>query len=93
MLDRVLALRGTACTSNASLFQELAAVLQFPLYFGHNWAALHDCLYDHRANADLGRSWALVFTSASRVLESEPDDKLSILLGEMVELAVEVEAP
>jgi len=40
-------LRGHACHSKDSLFNEITATLQFPLYFGRNWDALLDLLRDH----------------------------------------------
>jgi hypothetical protein len=39
-------LRGKRSSSPAALFQEWAAALQFPYYFGHNWDALDECLAD-----------------------------------------------
>lgn len=39
-------LRGRRCATRESLLQEWAAALQFPYYFGHNWAAFEDCLND-----------------------------------------------
>ena len=39
-------LRGRKCSESNALFNECAAALQFPYYFGENWAALNDCLYD-----------------------------------------------
>jgi hypothetical protein len=38
--------RGRRATTKAALLDECAAALQFPLYFGENWDALHDCLGD-----------------------------------------------
>src|SRR4051812_44457733 len=42
----VRALRGEKMRSTASLMDEFAAALQFPHYFGANWAALGECLAD-----------------------------------------------
>jgi RNAse (barnase) inhibitor barstar len=39
-------IRGRKCATTASFFDETAAALQFPYYFGENWDALHDCLAD-----------------------------------------------
>ena len=38
--------RGAKATTKAHCFDEIAAALQFPFYFGENWDALHDCLSD-----------------------------------------------
>src|ERR1700756_4380721 len=37
-------LRGAKMESMEGFYDELAAVLQFPLYFGRNWAAMDECL-------------------------------------------------
>ncbi len=39
-------LRGKRCMNDDKLFQEIAAALQFPWYFGNNWNALNECLRD-----------------------------------------------
>jgi hypothetical protein len=38
--------RGYRCAGRDSLFNEWAAALQFPYYFGRNWAAFDDCMAD-----------------------------------------------
>lgn len=42
----VRVLRGDKMTTDPKLFDEIAAALQFPSYFGENWNALRDCLGD-----------------------------------------------
>jgi len=42
----VRVVRGRKATTKASLLDECAAALQFPLSFGENWDALNDCLRD-----------------------------------------------
>lgn len=39
-------LRGNKMNTKEKLFDEFAAALQFPEYFGENWNALDDCLAD-----------------------------------------------
>ena len=39
-------LRGKRCQTRERFFQELAAALQFPQYFGENWDAVEECLGD-----------------------------------------------
>ena len=39
-------IRGQRCRSSDRLFQEWAAALQFPYYFGHNWGAFDECICD-----------------------------------------------
>ena len=38
--------RGKHATTEVEFFQECAAALQFPLYFGENWDAFRDCMLD-----------------------------------------------
>ena len=42
----VVVLRGERMQNFESLFQEIAAALQFPYYFGNNWNALDECIKD-----------------------------------------------
>ncbi|CAN5175156.1 hypothetical protein BH10PLA2_BH10PLA2_15960 [soil metagenome] len=64
--------RGRKSTTPAHFFDEVAAALQFPHYFGENWDALHDCL------ADL--SWlgapsvVLCLADADQLLAKSPAD-------------------
>ncbi|MEJ7652228.1 MAG: barstar family protein [Chloroflexia bacterium] len=55
----------------AGLYTETSAALQFPDYFGYNWAALDECL------ADLmwlpANGYVLLITDASQILEEEKE--------------------
>jgi hypothetical protein len=42
----VRTLRGAKMRSTSALMDEVSAALQFPHYFGDNWAALDECLAD-----------------------------------------------
>ncbi|MGH3496019.1 MAG: barstar family protein [Nocardioidaceae bacterium] len=42
----VRAIRGRKARTLDRLFDEFAAALQFPYYFGENWAAFRDCVSD-----------------------------------------------
>jgi RNAse (barnase) inhibitor barstar len=42
----VTILRGKRMKNFSSFYQEIAAVLQFPYYFGNNWNALIECIQD-----------------------------------------------
>lgn len=42
----VRTVRGAKMRSTAALMSEVSAALQFPYYFGENWAALDECLAD-----------------------------------------------
>lgn len=45
--NSVLTLRGKKCQNKEGFFNEWGAVLQVPHYFGENWAALNDILYEN----------------------------------------------
>jgi hypothetical protein len=64
----VRVLRGANMQRMEGFYDELAAVLQFPLYFGRNWAAMDECL------ADLewlpSDAYLLIFADAPSVLKS-----------------------
>ena len=67
----VRVLRGANMQRMEGFYDELAAVLQFPLYFGRNWAAMDECLADLEwLPAD---AYLLVFADASLVLKSAGD--------------------
>lgn len=70
-------MRGGKCRKTPALFAEMANVLAFPDYFGHNWDALEECL------ADLewlpGKGYVLLFTSADQIL-ADDDDEFATLL-------------
>ena len=72
---RVIA--GDACVTKSALMAELARVLEFPSYFGHNWDALHDCLTDLAWIPAPG--YTLLFTDAHAILRRRPADYRTFL--------------
>lgn len=77
----VVRLRGRKMQTLSGLFDEFAAALQFPDYFGENWPAFNDVI------ADLGwmprTYYELVITDADRVLSNEPDVEFAVFLNSL----------
>jgi hypothetical protein len=69
-------LSGRHMCRKRELFDEFAARLSFPTYFGHNWDALAECL------ADLewlhGLAYAVVINGAQEILDEEPPEQLRL---------------
>ena len=64
--------RGAKCRSASALFTELAEILEFPDYFGHNWDALEECLADLEWQPAKG--YVLLFTDAELILPDDEDE-------------------
>ena len=78
----VRALRGQKMRTIEELFDECAAALQFPYYFGENWNALSDCLADLEwLDAD---AYIFVITAAPHLLEKEPAENARVFF-ELIE--------
>lgn len=64
--------RGKNLTTPTALFNEFAAALQFPCYFGNNWNAFDECI------ADLewlpGDGYVITIVDGSHVLRDQPDE-------------------
>jgi len=73
----ILRVRGEKATDEARFFDELAAALQFPYYFGENWNAADECITDLYWLS--GSSFLFIFDSAHYLL-SESDRGFRILL-------------
>jgi RNAse (barnase) inhibitor barstar len=58
-------------TDAAGLFNEFAAKLEFPSYFGHNWYALVDCLDDLHGSWHGKRPVAIVVEDADVLVGKE----------------------
>jgi len=75
----VRVLRGAKMKTAASLFDEFAAALQFPYYFGENWDALDECITDLSwLPAD---AYILLITDAQSVLSEEDESQLNTLVA------------
>lgn len=79
-------LRGNKMQTAPQLFDEFAAALQFPYYFGENWNALSECL------ADLewlpGGPCVLLIMNALELLAREPEEALAMFF-DLLEVAAE----
>ncbi|HEV7500166.1 MAG TPA: barstar family protein [Vicinamibacteria bacterium] len=65
----IVTLAGSAITNVSTLFEEMARAFRFPDYFGHNWAALLDCLRDLRDRENT--RIALLWVDAGASLEAD----------------------
>jgi RNAse (barnase) inhibitor barstar len=83
-------IRGTRCRTTDGLFDELAAALQFPAYFGANWNALSDVLADLRWLP--AEAYLFVIEDADVLLADETFDFLPDLLVVLAD-AVKVATP
>lgn len=78
-------LRGKRCKTKEAVFQEFAAALQFPYYFGHNWDAFDECIKDLAwMKAD---NFIFFITNLNEVLANNPKD-LHIFLEVILKDAV-----
>jgi Barstar (barnase inhibitor) len=72
-------IRGHKARTTAALFDEFAAALQFPCYFGENWDAFNECL------ADLdwlpGEGYVFLIVQSTRLLDQEPAEQFELLLS------------
>lgn len=74
-----------------SLFNEFGAALQFPYYFGENWAAFDECLADLSwMEAD---AYLLIVTDMNFVLSKEAKDQFIILIDILQKVAEEWSRP
>jgi hypothetical protein len=71
-------IRGSKMRTVDGFFDELAAALQFPAYFGENWPALQECLTDLMWLR--GPAYLLVVADSDRLFQDEPIDPLPTLL-------------
>jgi Barstar (barnase inhibitor) len=74
----VRCIRGWKSTTVLDFYNEMAAALQFPEYFGENWDALYDSLCDLPWLA--GDGCVLLILSAERLLADASDDQFRTLV-------------
>lgn len=73
----VRVLRGNKMRSAPRLFDEFGAALQFPDYFGENWAAFEECVTDLSWLPAAG--YVLLIVRSEEVLADEDDETLDLL--------------
>jgi hypothetical protein len=71
-------IRGQKAKRTGALFDEFAAALQFPCYFGENWDAFAECLTDLEWLP--GDAHILFITNSDRLMEEESARELRRLL-------------
>jgi hypothetical protein len=81
----VRTIRGTKMRVVEGVFDEFAAALQFPDYFGENWAALSECLADLSWLPAAG--YVVVVRDSTAVLSEEGGGMYSILLSTLADVA------
>jgi RNAse (barnase) inhibitor barstar len=70
--------RGKKMRTTPALFDEFAAALQFPWYFGENWDAFDECLTDLEwLPAD---AYTVLVSNGVHLLEAEPSEQLTLCL-------------
>jgi hypothetical protein len=75
----VRALRGRKMASALGTFDEIAAALQFPYYFGENWGAFEECIND--LSWLPGGGYVLFVMDFATVLAIESPDQLLVFLN------------
>lgn len=72
---RVRELRGTKMRTVAGVFDEFAAALQFPYYFGANKDAFDDCLRDLDDCLGSAEGYVVVIRDADQLLADAPQER------------------
>ncbi|WP_067544039.1 barstar family protein [Nocardia crassostreae] len=68
-------LRGRKMRTDAELFDEFAAALQFPYYFGANKDAFDECLRDLDEFVGPARGYVIVVRNAALLLDDQPGER------------------
>ncbi|MBM7785403.1 barstar family protein [Tenggerimyces flavus] len=85
--------RGRRMRTEAGVYDEFAAALQFPLYFGENRDAFHDCITDLEEGLPPGEGYVVVVTEPDQVLVDEPPEAISWLVRALKHAAEEWARP
>jgi hypothetical protein len=83
----VRTLRGNKMRTAPQLFDEFAAALQFPYYFGENWDGFLDCVTDLEWLP--GSAYVLLILDAIQLLENGPEDSLAVFFDTLGVVAEE----
>ena len=75
----VRVVRGHKMQRLSDLYDEIAAALQFPDYFGENWDAFEDCLTDLDWLPAAG--YVLLVSRANEVLSEEPEKQFETFVS------------
>lgn len=76
--DVSVRLDGNRCRSRAEFLREIGVALRFPSYYGENWDALEECIYDLEWLPDAQIN--LIVENADQLLASEPERQLEIFV-------------
>ena len=71
-------IRGKKSTTVREFFDEISAALQFPYYFGENWAAFEECIVD--LDWVEGEAYLLLINNASLLLSQDDLEDFKILM-------------
>jgi hypothetical protein len=84
-------IRGHKARTTAALFDEFAAALQFPCYFGENWDAFDECITD--LSWLPGDAYQFLIVRSIHLLDQEPADRLKLFLTIVQRAGEEWSAP
>jgi hypothetical protein len=87
----VRVLRGRKMRSAADLFDECAAALQFPYYFGENWDSFDECM--RVVCLPAASAYVFVLHDALAVLAGAGADQLDILIDLLIGAASDASEP
>jgi len=84
--------RGHKMRTLSGLFDEFAAVFQFPLYFGENWAAFDECIAELEA-LSAGEGYVVLITEPDQVLAEAEDETVRSLVDSLASAAAAWSVP